>query len=141
MNDSGKPRQIGKSIFAVVMGIIAGVVLTVATDIVLHAIHVFPAWDQRVPERLLALATAYRTVYSIGGSYLTARLAPYSPVKHALVGGLIGFVVSLAGAIATWNAGPQFQSHWYPIALMLLALPCAWIGGMLGRGRTQANAN
>jgi hypothetical protein len=140
MNDSGKPRQVGKSIFAVVMGIIAGVVLTVATDIVLHTIHVFPAWDQRVPDSLLALATAYRTVYSIGGSYLTARLAPYSPVKHALVGGLIGFVVSLAGAIATWNAGPQFQSHWYPIALVLLALPCAWIGGMLGRGRTQAKA-
>jgi hypothetical protein len=123
------------------MGIIAGVVLTVATDLVLHAVHVFPAWDQRVPDRLLALATAYRTVYSIGGSYLTARLAPYSPVKHALVGGVIGFAVSLAGAIATWNAGPQFQSHWYPIALVLLALPCAWIGGMLGRGSAQAIAD
>jgi hypothetical protein len=131
MNDSRKQRQIGRSIFAVLMGIVAGVAVTIATDFVLHAIHVFPAWDQRVPDRLLALATAYRTVYSIGASYLTARLAPYSPMKHALVGGAIGFAVSLAGAIATWNGGPQFQAHWYPVALTLLALPSAWLGGTI----------
>jgi hypothetical protein len=131
MNESAKPRRVGKSIFAVLMGIIAGVALTLITDLVLHAIHVFPPWDQRVPDGLLALATAYRTVYSIGASYLTARLAPYSPLKHALVGGVIGFVVSLAGAIATWNGGPQFQAHWYPVALTLLAIPSAWVGGMI----------
>jgi hypothetical protein len=131
MNESAKPRRVGKSIFAVLMGIIAGVALTLITDLVLHAIHVFPPWDQRVPDGLLALATAYRTVYSIGASYLTARLAPYSPLKHALVGGVIGFVVSLAGAIATWNGGPQFQAHWYPVALTLLAIPSAWAGGMI----------
>ena len=138
MNDPHPPRQIGRSILAVLSGIIAGVAVTLATDFVLHAIHVFPAWDQRVPDGLLALATAYRTVYSIGASYLTARLAPYSPMKHALAGGVIGFIVSLAGAIATWNGGPQFQAHWYPIALTLLALPCAWIGGMLRLKQTQA---
>jgi hypothetical protein len=131
MNESAKPRRVGKSIFAVLMGIIAGVALTLITDLVLHAIHVFPPWDQRAPDGLLALATAYRTVYSIGASYLTARLAPYSPLKHALVGGAIGFVVSLAGAIATWNGGPQFQAHWYPVALTLLAIPSAWAGGMI----------
>ncbi|MGA8085986.1 MAG: hypothetical protein WCA10_01685 [Terracidiphilus sp.] len=131
MDDTRKPRQIGRSVLAVLMGIVAGVAVMLATDFLLHAIHVFPAWDQRVPDGLLALATAYRTVYSVGASYLTARLAPYSPMKHALVGGLIGFIVSLAGAIATWNGGPQFQTHWYPVALILLALPCAWAGGAL----------
>jgi multisubunit Na+/H+ antiporter MnhB subunit len=137
MNDIRKPRRIGRSILAVLMGIVAGVAVTLATDFVLHAIHLFPPWDQRVPDGLLALATAYRTVYSVGASYLTARLAPYSPMKHALVGGLIGFIVSLAGAIATWNGGPQFQSHWYPVALTLLAIPCAWVGGMLHLRQTQ----
>lgn len=137
MNDIRKPRRIGRSILAVLMGIVAGVAVTLATDFVLHAIHLFPPWDQRVPDGLLALATAYRTVYSVGASYLTARLAPYSPMKHALVGGLIGFIVSLAGAIATWNGGPQFQSHWYPVALTLLAIPCAWVGGMFHLRQTQ----
>lgn len=131
MNETQTPRQIGRSVLAVLVGIVAGVAVTLATDFVLHAIHVFPAWDQRVPDSLLALATAYRTVYSVGASYLTARLAPFSPMKHALAGGVIGFVVSLAGAIATWNGGPQFQTHWYPVALVLLAIPCAWVGGVL----------
>ena len=137
MDDPAKPRQLGKSIMAVLKGIIAGVALTLITDFVLHAIHLFPPWDQRVPDGLLALATAYRTIYSIGASYLTARLAPYSPMKHALAGGVIGFLVSLAGVIATWNGGPQFQSHWYPIALTLLAIPCAWAGGMIRLKQSQ----
>ncbi|HMG84407.1 MAG TPA: hypothetical protein VK574_01615 [Terracidiphilus sp.] len=131
MNDPHPPRQIGRSILAVLAGIIAGVAVTFGTDLVLHAIHLFPAWDQRAPDGRLMLATAYRAVYSVGASYLTARLAPYSPMKHALAGGAIGFIMSLAGAIATWNGGPQFQAHWYPVALILLALPCAWAGGMI----------
>ena len=137
MNDIRNPRHIGRSVLAVLIGIVTGVAVTLATDLALHAIHVFPPWDQRVPDGLLALATAYRTGYSIGASYLTARLAPYSPMKHALAGGVIGFVVSLAGAIATWNGGPQYQAHWYPIALTLLAIPCAWVGGMLFQKETQ----
>ena len=131
MKDSRKPRQMGKSVLAVLTGIVTGVAVTIATDVALHAIHLFPPWDQRVPDGLLALATAYRTVYSIGASYLTARLAPSSPLKHALVGGAIGFVVSLAGVVATWNGGPQYQAHWYPIALTLLAIPSAWVGGKI----------
>jgi len=48
-----------------------------------------------------------------------------------MVGGVAGFLVSLAGAIATWNGGPAFGPHWYPIALIVLALPSAWLGGSL----------
>jgi len=40
-----------------------------------------------------------------------------------------GLVLSLAGAIATMELGPD----WYPIALVLTALPCAWLGGVLHR--------
>ena len=131
MNDSKPPRQIGRSILAVLIGMVAVVAVTIATDFVLHAIQLFPPWGQRVPDSLLVLATAYRTIFSVAGSYLTARLAPHSPMKHALVGGAIGFAVSVVGAVATWNGGPQFQAHWYPVALILLALPSAWVGGML----------
>ena len=92
---------------------------------------VFAPWDQRVPDGLLALATAYRTVYCVGAAWLTARLAPTRPLLHAMVGGAMGFVVSIAGAVATWNAGPQYGAHWYPIALIVLALPSSWLGGTL----------
>jgi hypothetical protein len=82
-------------------------------------------------DALFLLATAYRTLYGVAGSYLTARLAPYQPMQHALAGGVVGLVVSAVGAAATWNRGPAFGPHWYPVALIVTAMPCAWAGGIL----------
>ena len=47
----------------------------------------------------------------------------------ALALGGVGLVVSIAGAIIMREAGPT----WYPIALVVIALPCAWVGGALYR--------
>jgi hypothetical protein len=116
---------------AVLTGIVAAIVVTLATDFVLHAIKLYPPWDQRVPDGLLLLATIYRTIYGVAASYLTAYLAPNRPVQHAMVGGAFGFVAALAGAIATWHAGPAYEPHWYPVALIVLALPQSWLGGRL----------
>lgn len=138
MNESKASRRTGRSILAVVIGIVAGVAVTLATDALLRAMHILPPLDQRVSDGLLALATTYRTVYSVGASYLTARLAPYRPMNHALAGGVIGLAVNLAGTIATWNGGPQYQSHWYPVALTLLALPCAWVGGLIRKKQMES---
>ena len=121
------------------IGMAAAIAVTLATDFVLHAVGLFPPLGQRVPDRLLLLATAYRLVYGVAASYLTARLAPYRPMAHALVGGAFGFAASLAGAIATWNGGPAFEPHWYPVALVVLALPQAWAGGWL-RVRQQPSS-
>ena len=141
MNDPQAPRSTGRSILAVVVGIVAGVAVTLATDVLLRAMHILPSLDQRVPDVLLLVATTYRTVYSVAASYLTARLAPYKPMNHALVGGVIGLLVNLAGTIATWNSGPQYQSHWYPVALTVLALPCAWVGGVLREKQLGSQAS
>ena len=133
MNETNPPRQIGRSIVAVLVGIIVGIVVTIVTDIVLHQIGVFPPWGASMVgyDGALGLATAYRTVYGIAASYLIARLAPNKPMQHALVGGLIGLAVSILGAAATWNKGPAFGPHWYPLALIVLAMPQAWAGGKL----------
>jgi hypothetical protein len=128
MSPSG---SVGRSVGAVVGGIAVGVVLTLITDLVLHAMGVFPPWGQPVSDGPLVLATAYRIVFGIVGSYVTARLAPYRPMWHAMIGGFVGFVVSIAGAVETWNKGPAFGPHWYPLALVVSALPCAWVGGWL----------
>jgi hypothetical protein len=79
----------------------------------------------------LLLATVYRILFGVAGSYVTARLAPDRPLQHALLGGVIGLGLSIAGAAATWNKGPAFGPHWYPLALVFTALPTAWIGGKL----------
>jgi hypothetical protein len=60
-----------------------------------------------------------------------ARLAPDRPMQHALAGGVVGLIVSTAGAVVTWNKGPAFGPHWYPLALIVLAIPTAWMGGRL----------
>jgi len=133
MNETEHPRRLGRSIGAVLAGMFVGIVLTLATDIVLHVAGVFPPWGQSMVgfDAALLLATVYRTVYGVGGSYLIARLAPDRPMQHALVGGVVGLAVSIVGAAVTWNRGPAFGPHWYPVALIVLALPTAWVGGKL----------
>ncbi len=76
---------------------------------------------------LFALATVYRTLYGVVGSYVTARVAPDRPMGHALVGGVIGLALSILGAVVTWNK--DLGPHWYPLALIATAMPAAWLGG------------
>lgn len=133
MSEMQPPRRIGRSIGAVLAGMFAGILLSLSTDIVLHAIGVFPRWGQSMAgyEGALLLATIYRTVYGVASSYIAARLAPARPMLHAMILGILGLLVTIAGAAVTWNKGPAFGPHWYPIALIVLALPTAWAGGKL----------
>jgi len=124
-------RNILRSVGAVVAGLLFVIIITTATDALLHATGIFPPWGQPMSDSLFLLAFAYRIVYGIVGGYITARLAPDKPVKHAVVLGAIGFVLSLAGAAATWNRGPEFGPKWYPLALIVIAIPTAWLGGKL----------
>jgi len=118
-----------RSILAVVVGILFIIIVTTAVDIVLHVVHVFPPVDQPINDSQAALATSYRIIISIAGAWLTARLAPDKPMKHALILGFIGVVLGLVGVAATWNRG--LGPHWYPIALVVLAIPQCWVGGKI----------
>jgi hypothetical protein len=133
MSDTQQPSRVLRSIGAVLAGMIVGIALTLGTDELLHLTHVFPPWGDSMAgyDGALLLATVYRTVYGIAASYITARLAPHRPMLHAMVGGVLGFLASIVGAVATWNKGPAFGPHWYPLALVVLALPSAWAGGKL----------
>jgi peptidoglycan/LPS O-acetylase OafA/YrhL len=133
MSETQPQRRVLRSIGAVLAGMVVGIALTLGTDELLHIVGVFPPWGRSMVgyDGALLLATAYRVVYAILGSYITARLAPNRPMQHALIGGAIGLVASIVGAVATWNGGPAFGPHWYPVALIFTALPCAWLGGKL----------
>jgi hypothetical protein len=115
-------------------------VLSLGTDQILHTLAVYPPWGQPMFDPALnALALGYRIVYSILASYIAARLAPRAPMWHAILLGAINFFVSAVGAavaISSFELGPA----WYPIALAASALPAAWIGGVLNRGRGTAMA-
>jgi hypothetical protein len=129
VKETHSPRSIGRSVGALFAGFVAVVVLSLGTDWALHAAGVFPALGQRMSDALFLFATAYRTVYGVAGSYITARLAPNRPMGHALVGGLIGVALSTLGAVVTWNR--DLGPHWYPLTLIATAMPTAWLGGKL----------
>jgi len=131
MSETQRPRPLGRSFGALLTGFLVVAILSISTDVALHATGVFPPWDQPATDALLLLATAYRIVYGVGGSYITARLAPDRPMQHALVGGVVGLALSIVGAVMTWNRGPVFGPHWYPLALIATAMPSAWAGGRI----------
>jgi hypothetical protein len=116
-----------RSVGAVLGGLLATFVVTTAVDIALHALGAYPPVGVRMADSLFLLALGYRIVFNIGGSYVTARLAPARPLHHALTLGLVGIVIATAGAIAFWSSGPA----WYSLANIAIALPCAWAGGRL----------
>jgi hypothetical protein len=129
--ETQRPRRIGRSVGALLAGFLFVVMLSIGTDLALHATGVFPPLGQPMSDALFLLATAYRTIFGAAGSYVMARLAPDRPMQHALLGGVIGLVLSTVGAVVTWNRGPAFGPHWYALALVVTALPCAWLGGRL----------
>jgi len=101
----------------------------------MHATGVFPPQGEPMANALWALATAYRVVYGVAGCYIAARLAPDRPMRHAMALGVVGLALSIAGAVVTWDRGPGFGPKWYPLALIAIAIPCAWLGGKLQGGR------
>jgi len=122
-------KSTGQSIWAVAAGFLVVVALSIGADAVLHLAGIYPAQGKHMSDGLFALATVYRTVFGIAGSYVTARLAPNSPMKHAMIGAAIGLVLATIGAVATWNK--DLGPHWYPIALILTAFPGAWVGARI----------
>jgi hypothetical protein len=131
-------KHVFRSIGAVLAGLIANVVLSSATDMALIAAGVFPPFSEftRHTDATLLLALLYRTLFGIYGCYLAARLAPNRPMKHALVLGGIGFAIGAIGTVAMWDPA----TAWYSIAVAVVALPAAWIGGRLYEKRLAGNA-
>src|SRR6202030_10127 len=76
---------------------------------------VFTPLGHPMSDALLLLATFYRTLYGILGSYVTARFAPNRPMMHALILGAIGVAASLAGVVMAWNRVAEFGPRWYPV--------------------------
>ena len=128
-----------RSAGAVAAGFVAIVVLSLGTDQVLHMLQVYPPWGQPMSGGLFGLATAYRVVYTIAGGYLTARLAPHAPVRHAVILGLIGILPGIGGVMVALSK-PELGPLWYPIVLLVTGLPCVWLGGVLYRSRAALSA-
>jgi hypothetical protein len=125
-----KPKGISmmRLILSILAGWIIGAVLSVGTDHVLHITRVFPPYGEPMHnDGLLALAFAYRSVFSILACYLAAMWAKDNAKKAVWSLGIIGTILWLGGSIAMW----EFAHPWYNIAGIVTAIPLALIGGRL----------
>jgi hypothetical protein len=96
MNDANPPRRLGRSLLALLAGMLVGIILSIGTDVVLHVIGLFPPLGEPVSSPPLALATVYRSVYGVIASYVAARGAqpahdPCAGARHAGVCGEYGW--------------------------------------------------
>jgi hypothetical protein len=124
------------SLLAVLAGVVVVVAFSMAMDMAVVKLGLFPAPPVRPPDGLFLEPLVYRSALAVLGAYITARLAPRAPVVHALVLGGLGVAVSLTGAVMTagrTDLGPA----WYSWALVISTLPLTWLGGVLARKAGQ----
>ena len=121
-----------KSLGAVLAGLVAIIVLSNGTDTLLETTGVFPPVAVQRQQGfdtvwMVMLALVYRSIYMVVGGYIAATLAPSRPMLHAVALGIVGSVLGILGAVATWDLTPA----WFSISLVILGLPCVWLGGKL----------
>jgi hypothetical protein len=117
-----------RSALAVLLGMLTVVLLSVATDEVMHATGIIPPGAMWNPWHN-ALALAYRCVFAGAGGYATARIAPRAAMTHVIALALIGTAAGIACIVFT--AGMNLGPRWYPVAIAVTAFPCTWLGGRL----------
>lgn len=124
-------RRFLRSTAAVGVGFLSVAVFSLVTDQVLHVLGVYPPWGEPMYDTgLNFLALSYRILYTILGGYITAALAPHTPMRHVMVVAVLGFLAGTAGAVAAIRIG-NLGPNWYPIALAITGFPCVWLGGVI----------
>ena len=118
-----------RSFLLITVGVIFVIVATTVVDVLLHGAGVYPPFGDPMNDALALLATSYRIVIGVLGGWLTAKFAPTDPMRHAIILGVVGTVLAFVGLVVTWDKalGPD----WFPIALVVLAIPQSWLGGKL----------
>ncbi len=119
-----------KSIVAVVAGFLAVAVPSVITDEILHAMDIMPRLTV-LPTNDALLALAYRSVFTILGGFVTAKLAPRNAMKHVWILACIGLLGGLGGVAAATSQG--FGPAWYAWAIAIEAIPLVWLGGKMAK--------
>ena len=127
-----------RSILAIVAGFLTIGLLAVGADFAL--IKSFPAYfDAKggtTHPGMLAASLVYVAIFATFGCWLTARLAPSQPMKHALVLGGLGLVFNIMGSMARWETAPVLWYHAIGVGSTMI---WAWLGGLI-RERQIENA-
>jgi hypothetical protein len=125
-------HPVARGVLAISAGFIAVVVLSVVTDTIMQSFGFFVAGSASIGEvGPFAFALIYRSAFGIVGSWVAARMAPSHPMRYALIVGGIGLFLGILGAVTM--TGKEFGPEWYPWALVVATMPCAWAGGLFAQ--------
>lgn len=125
---------------AVAAGFLVTAILSTVADAVMRSLGIFPPDGVVMDDSLFVVATIYRMLFAVLGGYVTAAMAPGRGFVPVLILGALGELAAMGGLVATWNAGPEYGPHWYPIALVVTAMPCVLAGLVLRRGWPRPQA-
>jgi hypothetical protein len=121
---------------AVFGGFLVTALASTAADALMYSTGIFPQSPKSMSETLFALAATYRALFSVAGGYVTARLAPDRPMRHAWILAGIGLLAGTAGVFYYYTiGGAELGPAWYAISIAAQAVPCVWIGGRLATSR------
>jgi hypothetical protein len=130
-----------RSTVAVAAGLLVTAVASTAADAVMRATSIFPSSPQVMSDPLFGVAAACRALFAVAGGSVTVRLAPGRPWRHAWILAGIGTAAALAGVIAFYRiGGAQLGPAWYPIAILIEAIPCVALGAYWALPRKAAIA-
>ena len=125
---------------AVFVGLVVTAALSIATDLLMVSLGVFPKdGDIMMNQGLLVLASAYRALFSILGAFVACLVAKHYFRRAVLILGGIAAVLAVLGIFAMWNRW-NASTAWYPISLAVLAIPYCLLGGKLYERFKPANA-
>jgi hypothetical protein len=112
-------------ILAIIAGMVIITILSVGTDTILEATGIFPPLGEPLFDtNLLLLATVYRFIYQVVGSYISARIAKERASAAAWTMGIIGAVMWLIGTFTMEGHSP----YWYGILGAVLSIPSTLLG-------------
>ncbi|MFC3559479.1 hypothetical protein [Pedobacter jamesrossensis] len=121
-------KTILKSIGAILAGIVLAAMLSIGADFLFDKLGIMSMENfKQTSLSIIILIVVYRFIFNVVGCYLTAKLAPNKPMKHVIIIGIIGTIFSIFGSFVMWDKAIPF----YNIAIILISLPSAWLGGQL----------
>ena len=125
--------NIFKSIGALIAGYLLSALLTGVTIWVLGTL--FPESYQPENAGWVVFNVVYGCVFAVIGGYVTARLAPSKPFRHALILGILMALFAAFTGYMTSVAPPSpeyaLQPGWYYPVLAITVLPSILLGAWL----------
>ena len=127
MNEFDQETNIIRSIFAVLAGNFVWTVMWIGSNAIITSLN--PAvYEGRVEDVGVLSFTILRSViFSIIAGYLTAWLARWGEIKHAVALGVLQLTFGIVVSAQTFNVLPM----WYHLIFNLLLIPGNVFGGWL----------